>query len=125
MTATTAAAPSFRDSVSLAAALGALGGTALVLFAAFFSPGKLMLLPYALFVVATGIVLKSCRVPTYSARFGVGFAAFVLASLVLYVFIAVAAANLAQISVAGHALRLLAIAAIGAAIHAAVARVSA
>lgn len=84
-----------------------------------------MLLPYALFVVATGVVLKSCRVATYPARFAVGLAAFVLASLVLYVFIGIAAANAAQISVAGHALRLLAIAVIGAAIHAAVARVSA
>lgn len=79
-----------------------------------------------MFVVATRVVLRSCRVPTYRHRFGVGFAAFLLASLALYVFIAIAAAGLAPISVAGHVLRILAaMAAIGAAIHAAVARVTA
>lgn len=94
-----------------------LGGQRSCLLATFFSQGKLILLPYAALVVGTGVVLRTCRVPTSLARFGVGFAVFLLAPLALYVFIALAGANLAQISIAGPALRILAIAAIGAAIH--------
>lgn len=120
----TVASPSFRRSASLAAALGALGGAALVLFAAFFSAGKLLLLPYAAFIVATAVVLKSCRVTTYSARFVVGLTAFVLATAALYVYIALNVPNAAAISLAGHLWRFLLLLTIGTALHAAIARVS-
>jgi hypothetical protein len=113
---------SFRSSASLAAALGVLGGTILVLFAAFFSSGKLLLLPYAVFIVATAVVLKSCRVTTYSARFGIGLASFLLASAGLYIFIATVATG--HVSLLGHLWRFGLLLVIGTAIQAAVARIS-
>ena len=116
------ASPSFRRSASLAAALGVLGGATLVLSAAFFARGKYILLPYALFVVATGIVLKSCRVTEYSSRFFIGLTAFFVASMALYVYIGTNVSS--TIPWHGHLWRILVVLGIGAAIHAAVARVS-
>ncbi|HEX6086500.1 MAG TPA: hypothetical protein VF266_18370 [Thermoanaerobaculia bacterium] len=115
-------AATFQRSASLAAALGVLGGATLVLSAAFFSPGKYILLPYALFVVATGVVLKSCRVTQYSARFAIGLASFLIASTALYVFISMSVST--TIPWHGHLWRFLFLLGLGAAIHAAVARVS-
>ncbi len=122
MSSVSVASPSFGRFASLAVALGALGGATLVLFAVFFSAGKLLLLPYGLFVVATAVVLKSCRVPTYPARFMVGLASFLLATAALYVFIAANTGT--SISFGGHLWRILLMVGIGAAINAAVARVS-
>lgn len=113
---------SFRRSASLAAALGVLGGATLVLSAAFFASGKHILLPYALFVVATGVVLKSCRVEEYSTRFFIGVTSFLVASMALYVYIAMNVST--SIPWHGHLWRIAVVLGIGAAIHAAVARVS-
>lgn len=113
---------SLRRAVFLAAALGALGGTALVLCAAFFSAGKLILLPYAVFVIATAVVLKSSRVKPYLARFAVGLLAFLFAMAALYTYLAASVAD--GISPAGHGGRLLLLLPIGAAIQAVVAAIS-
>jgi hypothetical protein len=125
-------------SVSLAVSLGLLGGTALVLANMFFLSGKYLLLPYAVFVVAIAIVLKSTKVQTYAQRFGVGFGAFMLATFALYLFVIFvdvpragghptmtwALEHAWRLGLLGHIWRLSFLAAVGAVLSAATARVS-
>ena len=109
---------------TLVGALGVLGGATLILFATFFSAGKLLLLPYAFVVVMTGVILKGCAIPRYGIRWAVGTSAFVIASTALYVFILATASGGAPPTFTGHLWRFAVIIMIGAAIHAAVARVT-
>ena len=112
-----------RRSLSLAVALGALGGAALVLSAMFFTPGKYLLIPYAAVVLGTLFAVRAERVPSFAARFMTGLLAFVISSFALYAALAISPAT-ARLGVGGHAWRLAFIVGAGALINLATARLA-
>ena len=110
--------------LTFAAALGGLGAMILVLSAAFLSAGKLLLLPYLLFVIVSAVTVRSSVFPRYAVRWAIGTAAFVIATVVLYIFVLAIGHNVVVPTFAGHLWRLAAIVGVGAALHAAVARIT-
>lgn len=113
-----------RRSLSLALALGALGGATLVLSALFLTPGKYLLLPYALVVLGSIFAIRAEGMAAFSERFFTGLLAFTLSSLVLYVSLALSPA-VARIGILGHAWRFGLLVGTGALISLATARVAA
>jgi hypothetical protein len=113
-----------RRSLSLALALGAFGGATLVLSAMFFTPGKYLLIPYALVVLGSLVAIRAEGMAAFSERFLTGLVAFVLSSLALYVSVALSPA-VARVGVLGHAWRLGLLVGLGALISLATARVAA
>lgn len=113
-----------RRSLSLAVALGVLGGATLVLSAMFFTPGKYLLIPYALVVLGSPVAIRAEGMVAFSERFLTGLLAFVLSSLALYVAIALSPA-VAQVGFLGHAWRVGLLVGIGALVSLATARVAA
>lgn len=113
-----------RRSLSLALALGALGGAVLVLSAMFFTPGKNLLLPYALVVVGSLVAILAEGMAAFSERFLTGLLAFLLSSLALYVSFALSPA-VAQVGILGHTWRIGLLVGIGAVISLATARLAA
>jgi hypothetical protein len=67
--------------------LGALTGAALVLVAVFSTRGPLMFLPYAAMFCALAPLLARYRSETFLARGGAAFAAFLVATVVSYLYI--------------------------------------
>jgi len=103
-----------RRALSLAVALGALGGAALVLSAMFITgPGKSILLTWAAVVVGTTVAIRAERLSSFSTRFAVGLVAFVISSLALYVAL-VLSPQTAHLGFGGHAWRVGFIVALGA-----------
>ena len=80
-------------SLSTVLALGAFGGAVLALSDVFLTPGKWILVPYALVVVGLTVAIRGERLPHFSERFVTTWLAFMLASLVLYVTVMVRADN--------------------------------
>src|SRR6478736_1465565 len=78
-------------SLSLAFALGAYGGAVLALSDLLLTPGKYILLPYALVVLGLTFTTRAERLTRFSERFELVLLAFMLASLVLYVSVAIRA----------------------------------
>lgn len=113
-----------RRSLSLALALGALGGAMLVLCDMFLTPGKYLLIPYALVALGSLLAIRAERLASFSERFATGFLTFVLASLPLYVSVALSPA-VAPLGLLGHAWRFGLLVGLGAAISLASARVAA
>lgn len=113
-----------RRSLSLALALGALGGATLVLSALFLTPGKYLLLPYALVVLGSIFAIRAEGMAAFSERFFTGLLAFVLSSLALYVSLALSP-TVARVGFLGHAWRFGLLVGIGALISLATARVAA
>jgi hypothetical protein len=111
------------QNVSLAAALGVFGGTLLVLSFVFFTPGKYLLIPYSLVVIATTVVVRAEHIAAFRDRFAVGFGSFAIASLALYIAVSASAAS-AHLSLLGHAWRLGLLAAIGVAVNLPAARLA-
>ena len=115
--------------LSLAMALGTLGGATLVLAKMFFVSGKYILIPYAILVIGTAIVLRTTRITNFTARFVAGLGGFMLASVALYAYILLVeiprvSGNMLALSPLGHIWRLGFLLLIGAALNLAVARVS-
>jgi hypothetical protein len=115
--------------LSLAVALGTLGGATLVLAQMFFVRGKYILIPYAILVIGTAVVLRTTRVTNFAARFGAGLGGFMLASIALYAYISLVeiprlTGHAPAVSLLGHLWRLGFLLLIGAALNLAVARVS-
>lgn len=110
--------------MSLAIALGVLGGTALVLSARFFASGKFLLVPYSAFVIATICVIRAERVSGFFERFAIGAGSFLIASVALYVANAVSPAA-AQLAIGGHAWRLAFLVALSIAVNLPAARLAA
>ncbi len=95
----------FRSPLLLRALLlGALTGAALVLVHLFSTRGPLMFLPYAAMFAALAPLLVRYRAETFLARAAAGFAAFLAATLVSYVYVRfVANPGLPQITFIGLA----------------------
>ena len=113
-----------RRSLSLALALGALGGARLVLCNMFFTPGKYLLIPYALVVLGSLFAIRAERLASFSERFVTGLLAFVFASVPLYLSIALSP-TVAPLGFLGHAWRVGVLVGLGALINLATARVAA
>ncbi|MBZ0088883.1 MAG: hypothetical protein K8H90_00745 [Thermoanaerobaculia bacterium] len=111
-------------SLSLALALGALGGATLVLCYIFLTPGKYLLIPYALVVLGSLLAIRAERMKSFSERFATGLLAFVLSSLALYVSVSVSP-GASHLGLFGHAWRLALLVGLGALISLATARVAA
>jgi len=112
--------------VAFTLALGLLGGAALIVTSWATSRGPIVLLPYALLVLATAAYLRIEHVQHFARRFSLALGSFMVATVVLYLFIGlVAAKSLFVISLWGHAWRLGIMLAIGAALSAAVAQLTA
>lgn len=117
--------PNRRSAIALSLALGVLGGGALIVTVANSSRGPLIFLPYAALVIATGVFLRYARVDTFVGRFASALGAFMLATVILYVYIgAFQAGTLLVISPLGHLWRLGVMFAIGAIVSAAIAVLS-
>ena len=84
--------------------MGAFGGAVLALSDLFFTPGKGILVPYALFVLGLTIGVRAERLAQFSERFVTTLTAFMLASLVLYVTVMIRADF--GIAASGHIWRL-------------------
>lgn len=112
--------------VAFSLALGLLGGAALVVTVSTTSRGPIVLVPYAVLVLVTAAYLRLENVQHFARRFTLSLGSFMVATIVLYLFIGlVAAKTLFVISLWGHAWRLGIMLAIGAALSAAVAQLTA
>jgi hypothetical protein len=112
--------------VAFTLALGLLGGAALIVTSWAISRGPIVLLPYAALVLVTAAYLRIERVQHFARRFGLALGSFMVATIVLYLFIGlVSAKTLFVISLWGHAWRLGIMLAMGAALSAAVAQLTA
>lgn len=111
-----------KQPVPLALALGILGGAALIATTMLTTRGPAIFLPYAALVLGSLAAVRLADWPEFSRRFAAAFLAFMVATLVLYVFIGAIEANtLMKISVWGHTWRLGFIAVIGGVLSGAVA----
>jgi len=113
-----------RRSLSLALALGALGGATLVLSALFLTPGKYLLVPYALVVLGSLVAIRAEGMAGFPERFFTALLSFVLSSLALYVAVSLSPA-VGQVGFLGHAWRIGLLVGIGALVSLATARVAA
>ena len=112
-----------RHSLTLALSLGVLGGAVVVLSFLFLTPGKYLLIPYATVVMTTTAIIRAERIASFSRRLIVGLSAFIIASIALYVAVGVSA-NVAPLSISGHAWRLGFLLAVGVAVNLAAARIA-
>jgi hypothetical protein len=112
--------------LAFALALGLLGGGALITTESMTRRGPMVFLPYAALVITTAVYLRIEQVRPFWRRFNLAFGAFMFATVVLYLFIGlVKAKTLLLIPIWGHAWRLGFMAAIGGALSAAVAQLTA
>lgn len=115
-----------RRPVAFSIALGILGGGALIATTMLSSRGPLVLVPYAALMIIAALFLRAEVVQPLSRRFSLALGAFMTATVILYLFIAIFAAHsLTTISLAGHLWRLGVMLGIGAVLSAAVAQVTA
>ncbi|MGH7583755.1 MAG: hypothetical protein ACREL5_11070 [Gemmatimonadales bacterium] len=95
-----------------------------------FTSGSRILIPYALFVVGIGVVVRSTQVMSYRDRFTISLGAFMIASAAFYLYVCLVLVprtehHLPPVSLLGHAWRLGFLLAIGAVFSALIAVVSA
>lgn len=115
-----------RRPVAFALALGLLGGGALIMTAWTTTRGPLVLVPYAVLVLVTAVYLRVERVQHFGRRFALALGAFMIATVLLYLFIGlVDAKTLFMISLLGHSWRLGLMLLLGIALSAAVAQLTA
>jgi len=107
-------------------ALGALAGAAMIATTMLTHRGPAIFITYALLIIATGVFLKLGAVAPFARRFSMALGAFMTATMVLYLYIGtVATGHLASLSLLGHAWRIGLMLAIGSALSAAVAQLTA
>jgi len=112
--------------LAFALALGLLGGAALITVEWTTTRGPLVLIPYGALVLAAAVYLRVERVQFWRRRFELTLGTFMVASLVLYVFVGtVLTRSLLSISAWGHTWRMGLMLAIGTALSAAVAQLTA
>lgn len=104
--------------------LGVLGGGALITTAAVSHRGPLVFLPYAAIVIISAVILRAEAVQPFSRRFLLGLGAFMLATLIFYLFVAKVSRGLTEISILGHAWRIGLMVVIGSILSAAVAQLT-
>jgi hypothetical protein len=112
--------------VAFALSLGLLGGGALITTAVVSHRGWLVFLPYAAIVILSAVILRAETVNPFSRRFSLSLGAFMVATLIFYLFVgAVKAHSLLTISILGHAWRIGLMLLIGSILSAAVAQLTA
>lgn len=112
--------------LAFTAAMGLLGGGALITTGAVTTRGPMVLLPYAAIVIVTGMYLRLEQVQPFTRRFGLALASFMMATVVDYLFIGLfAAKSLFVISLWGHTWRIGLMFMIGSVLSAAVAQLTA
>jgi len=111
--------------VAFALSLGVLGGGALITTTIMSRRGPYILLAYAAIVVVTAIILRAEFVQPFSRRFLLSLGAFMLATVILYVFLRSVPRGLSDISILGHAWRIGVMLLIGSVLSAAVAQLTA
>jgi hypothetical protein len=109
--------------LSLALALGVFGAAVLVLSFVFFTPGKYLLIPYAGVVLATTAVIRAEHLRDFRDRFAIGFLSFIIASISLYVAVALSP-HASRVPLLGHAWRIALLLAVGVAINLPAARIA-
>jgi len=113
---------SVKKPIPVAFALGILGGAALIITTIVTSKGFAIFIPYTALIVATFAALRVIRWSLFSKRFTSSFLAFMVATILLYLFIGIYdAGTILEISAWGHVWRLGLMAAIGSALSFAVA----
>lgn len=112
--------------IAFVASLGVLGGAALIATVSLSRRGPMIYLPYTAIVLTAAFYLRSEHVQGFATRFGLALGAFMLATVIVYLFIGLySAKTLFVISLAGHAWRLALMFGVGALLSAAVAQLTA
>lgn len=108
-----------------ALALGTLAGAALIVTSSLVTRGQAIFIPYAALIASLGIFLRRGRIARFGTRFAMALGAFMVASLLLYLFIATVPTDGWRAPLQEHAWRLAFLLAVGAPLSAAVAKLSA
>jgi hypothetical protein len=95
-----------KKPIPLTLILGIFGGTGLILPSALAIYGFTIFIPYAALVIVTFVVLRLANMPSLVKRFSTAFVAFMLATIVFYIFATIEAGTILKISVWGHIGRL-------------------
>jgi hypothetical protein len=111
--------------VAFALSLGVLGGGALITTMVISRRGPYVLLAYAAIVLVTAIILRAEFVQPFSRRFLLSLGAFMLATLILHVFLRTVPRGQPDISIFGHAWRIGFMLLVGSVLSAAVAQLTA
>ena len=115
-----------QQPIAFVLSLGVLGGAALIATASLSTRGPLIYIPYAAIVLTSAAYLRFERVQPFAMRFTLALGVFMLATVLLYLFIGLFhAKTLLVISPLGHAWRLGLMLLIGSALSAAVAQLTA
>jgi len=115
-----------QQPIAFVLSLGVLGGAALIATASLSTRGPLIYIPYAAIVLTSAAYLRFERVQPFAMRFTLALGVFMLATVLLYLFIGLFhAKTLFVISPLGHAWRLGLMLLIGSALSAAVAQLTA
>lgn len=113
---------STKKPIPLALSLGIIGGTALIITTIVTSKGLAIFIPYTALIIAIFAVLRAVHWSSFSKRFSTSFLTFMVATLIMYLFIGIYdAGTILEIPVWGHIWRLGLVAAIGGALSFAVA----
>lgn len=121
-----AAGTATHQPIAFVLSLGLLGGAALIATVSLSTRGPLIYIPYAAIVLTSAAYLRFERVQPFGMRFGLALGSFMVATVLLYLFIGIFhAKTLLVISPLGHAWRLGLMLLIGSALSAAVAQLTA
>jgi len=105
---------SVKKPIPVAFALGVLGGAALIITTIVTSKGFAIFVPYTALILATFVTLRATHWASFSKRFTSSLLAFMVATILLYLFIGIFdAGTILEIPVLGHIWRLGLMAAIG------------
>ena len=105
---------SVKKPIPVAFALGILGGAALIITTIVTSKGLAIFIPYTALIVATFAALRAIHCSSFSKRFASSFLAFMVATIILDLFIGIYdAGTILEVPVWGHLWRLGLMAAIG------------
>ena len=105
---------SVKKPIPVAFALGILGGAALIITTIVTSKGLAIFIPYTALIIATFAALRTVHWSSFSKRFSTSFLTFMVATIIMYLFIGIYdAGTILDIPVWGHIWRLGLMAAIG------------
>jgi hypothetical protein len=93
---------SLKKPVPLTLILGIFGGTGLILTDALTTYGPAIFIPYAALVIASFVALRLADLPNLVQRFSTVFVGFMLATIILSIFITTEEGTLAKIPVWGY-----------------------
>lgn len=112
--------------IAFSLALGTLAGAAMIVTTMLTTRGPAVFIPYTLLVIVSAVYLKLGGVAPFARRFAMALGAFMTGTMWFYVYIAtLARGHSSGIGVLGHAWRIGLMLAIGSALSAAVAQLTA